>query len=80
LALLWNEASWRSGDVADCKSAHPGSIPGEASNFLYLAIRVWRGLNERLTWRAYQKSLDWHEAEDVNGNFANEISVRWFLR
>jgi elongation factor P--(R)-beta-lysine ligase len=27
------EASWRSGDVADCKSAHPGSIPGEASKF-----------------------------------------------
>jgi hypothetical protein len=29
----FDEASWRSGDVADCKSAHPGSIPGEASNF-----------------------------------------------
>jgi hypothetical protein len=29
------EASWRSGDVADCKSAHPGSIPGEASNSLF---------------------------------------------
>src|SRR5512137_1991732 len=25
-------ASWRSGDAADCKSVHPGSIPGEASN------------------------------------------------
>src|SRR5688572_22503380 len=25
-------ASWRSGDAADCKSAHPGSIPGEASS------------------------------------------------
>jgi hypothetical protein len=24
-------ATWRSGDVADCKSAHPGSIPGVAS-------------------------------------------------
>jgi hypothetical protein len=30
----FSEASWRSGDVADCKSAHPGSIPGEASKFL----------------------------------------------
>ncbi len=25
------EASWRSGDAEDCKSLHPGSIPGEAS-------------------------------------------------
>ena len=27
------EATWRSGDAADCKSAYPGSIPGVASNF-----------------------------------------------
>ncbi len=26
-------ARWRSGDVADCKSAYPGSIPGRASKF-----------------------------------------------
>jgi hypothetical protein len=26
-----NEASWRSGYAEDCKSLHPGSIPGEAS-------------------------------------------------
>ncbi len=26
------EATWRSGDAADCKSVHPGSIPGVASN------------------------------------------------
>ena len=25
------EATWRSGDAADCKSAYPGSIPGVAS-------------------------------------------------
>jgi hypothetical protein len=25
------EASWRSGYAEDCKSLHPGSIPGEAS-------------------------------------------------
>ena len=30
------KATWRSGDAADCKSAHPGSIPGEASNPLVL--------------------------------------------
>lgn len=24
-------ARWRSGDAADCKSVHPGSIPGRAS-------------------------------------------------
>jgi hypothetical protein len=27
------EASWRSGYVEDCKSSHPSSILGEASNF-----------------------------------------------
>ena len=27
-------ATWRSGYVADCKSAHPGSIPGVASTQL----------------------------------------------
>ena len=27
------EARWRSGDVEDCKSSHPGSIPGRASSF-----------------------------------------------
>ena len=26
------EARWRSGDVEDCKSSHPGSIPGRASS------------------------------------------------
>ncbi len=26
-------ASWRSGYAEDCKSLHPGSIPGEASTF-----------------------------------------------
>ena len=28
-----SEASWRSGYAEDCKSLHPGSIPGEASTF-----------------------------------------------
>ncbi len=31
-ALPW-KASWRSGYAEDCKSLHPGSIPGEASKF-----------------------------------------------
>ena len=31
-----NGATWRSGYVADCKSAYPGSIPGVASNVLPL--------------------------------------------
>ncbi len=30
-----SEASWRSGDAEDCKSLHPGSIPGEASSLPY---------------------------------------------
>lgn len=41
LATYWSrvdarsgEASWRSGYAEDCKSLHPGSIPGEASSFL----------------------------------------------
>ena len=29
---LSGEASWRSGYAEDCKSLHPGSIPGEASS------------------------------------------------
>jgi protein-L-isoaspartate(D-aspartate) O-methyltransferase len=32
--MLETLASWRSGYVEDCKSSHPGSIPGEASKFL----------------------------------------------
>ncbi len=35
------EASWRSGYAEDCKSLHPGSIPGEASSnksSIYLQI------------------------------------------
>ncbi|VTZ24149.1 hypothetical protein MPC4_20308 [Methylocella tundrae] len=31
-AVVATEASWRSGYAEDCKSLHPGSIPGEASN------------------------------------------------
>lgn len=30
---LPRKASWRSGYAEDCKSLHPGSIPGEASKF-----------------------------------------------
>ena len=29
-------ASWRSGYAEDCKSLHPGSIPGEASSALFI--------------------------------------------
>lgn len=29
--LSYGMASWRSGYAEDCKSLHPGSIPGEAS-------------------------------------------------
>src|SRR5262245_32200800 len=32
-------ATWRSGDAADCKSVHPGSIPGVASTFLISSQR-----------------------------------------
>ena len=32
--MLAQRATWRSGDAADCKSAHPGSIPGVASSIL----------------------------------------------
>ena len=28
-------ATWRSGDAADCKSVHPGSIPGVASKTFF---------------------------------------------
>lgn len=46
------EASWRSGDAEDCKSLHPGSIPGEASNFRFLnANREIRTIRLALTSR-----------------------------
>ena len=35
------EASWRSGYAEDCKSLHPGSIPGEASIPLSTERRAW---------------------------------------
>ena len=31
-SVISRKASWRSGYAEDCKSLHPGSIPGEASN------------------------------------------------
>jgi protein-L-isoaspartate(D-aspartate) O-methyltransferase len=34
-------ASWRNGYAEDCKSLHPGSIPGEASN-LWRQVSPWR--------------------------------------
>jgi protein-L-isoaspartate(D-aspartate) O-methyltransferase len=34
-------ASWRNGYAEDCKSLHPGSIPGEASN-LWCQVLPWR--------------------------------------
>src|SRR5690348_1353511 len=37
-------ASWRSGYAEDCKSLHPGSIPGEASTFLPKGRPPERGL------------------------------------
>jgi hypothetical protein len=38
-------ASWRSGYAEDCKSLHPGSIPGEASN----------KINDLLNWTSEEK-------------------------
>src|SRR5664279_4215638 len=35
-----NEATWRSGYAADCKSVHPGSIPGVASSLRCAAAEV----------------------------------------
>lgn len=31
-------ASWRSGYAEDCKSLHPGSIPGEASSWFVAVV------------------------------------------
>ena len=39
------KASWRSGYAEDCKSLHPGSIPGEASRnltFPHIAATLFR--------------------------------------
>lgn len=37
LAFTYRMASWRSGYAEDCKSLHPGSIPGEASIHSHVA-------------------------------------------
>src|SRR3569623_463101 len=36
------EARWRSGDAEDCKSLHPGSIPGRASSDFALPVNSER--------------------------------------
>jgi hypothetical protein len=51
------EASWRSGDAEDCKSLHPGSIPGEASRIPgsdrnRTIFRIPLGLTSRLPTRS----------------------------
>ena len=44
-------ASWRSGYAEDCKSLHPGSIPGEASidlasiPFIRFLLTLWVALS-----------------------------------
>lgn len=54
-----NEASWRSGYAEDCKSLHPGSIPGEASNARAPA-RQRRGLKFLTQWTAVlARQADW---------------------
>ena len=40
------EATWRSGDAADCKSAYPGSIPGVASKHFPTICQRIRALTE----------------------------------
>ena len=42
-----SKASWRSGHAEDCKSLHPGSIPGEASKKSIYEIRDLRACPAR---------------------------------
>lgn len=46
-------ARWRSGDVEDCKSSHPGSIPGRASS-----VDILSSLSKRLGTIADQPIVD----------------------
>src|SRR3954469_17049299 len=62
-----NEASWRSGYAEDCKSLHPGSIPGEASKYPNsrapaLGLRFDR--NELRSWRG--KQIGWGMSADFS--------------
>jgi hypothetical protein len=43
------EASWRNGYAEDCKSFHPGSIPGEASKLSigYENSDKWKNFRQR---------------------------------
>ena len=45
-------ATWRSGDAADCKSAHPGSIPGVASSQFSLRLQGPNGGSRSFPRRA----------------------------
>jgi hypothetical protein len=56
------KASWRSGYAEDCKSLHPGSIPGEASNwfFKYLFSMIFQGFGARLFRRSLHKMIFCH--------------------
>jgi hypothetical protein len=47
--MLALRATWRSGDAADCKSAHPGSIPGVASKAPSSRLQRHRGVG--VSWR-----------------------------
>ena len=40
-------ASWRSGYAEDCKSLHPGSIPGEASIFQSDICNAYSGVQNQ---------------------------------
>ncbi|GEM_PF-2896962 len=49
LGPVAREASWRSGYAEDCKSLHPGSIPGEASK-LPLSLRTLHPARRVARW------------------------------
>ena len=55
-----SEATWRSGDVADCKSAYPGSIPGVASitpGFVGFFEAILSPAGTKVAWKTDGKSL-----------------------
>ena len=63
-------ASWRSGYAEDCKSLHPGSIPGEASTFVLRRAGGARRPNARTgrgEWLATSSDLRRREPAPADG-------------
>lgn len=64
------EASWRSGDAADCKSVYTGSIPVEASIFRAISSHRHLGASALLFFAVVMLTVFLGHALAADGHFA----------